>query len=98
LPSGSEITIVSSGKAFLAKEDSWTFTLTYQTQVPLGDEPALRAQAQEVMSLVKADVDRAGFSIAVFTAQSPATGLVFKTTATRKFALLKDLTGAWILR
>jgi hypothetical protein len=97
LPSGSEITILKSGKIYFAAEKAWALALTYQTSISLSDEPALRAQAGEVMSLVKADVDKAGLSFAAFTAQSAPTGIILKTSSGRNFVMRKDIAGNWNL-
>jgi hypothetical protein len=98
LPSGSEITITGTGRMYFSSEKAWALTLQYETQVPLSDSVALRAQAAEVMDMFKADVEKAGVKYGALTARTPSSGAFFGVSHGHNFLMEKDATGHWVLK
>ena len=98
LPSGSEITIRGTGKIYFSSEKEWASTLQYETQIPLTDSAALRAQATEVMNIFKADVEKAGMKYGALTARTPSSGAFIGVSKGKNFVMEKDASGRWVLK
>ncbi len=94
LPSGKLVPVLSAGRVDYA-QDQVALMLRYQTALSLDDKAALDAEVDEIWNSFRVDVDKAGLSIAIVSANEKPTGFFVKSSRAKAFVFKKDTGGAW---
>lgn len=94
LPSGKEIKVLSLTTMSFSSGPP-ALMLKYQTDLPMDDVPALQAEANEVMDVLKIDADRANVTRAVVSANDDPKGFFVKQGKSHNFLYEKRPDGTW---
>jgi len=95
LPSGRQIIVLGVGKILFTKDNQTALMLKYQTNLSLEDKPALQKEADEIWSSFRLDVDQAGLSTGIVSANEKPTGFIVTHSKGLNFVYTKSANGQW---
>ena len=94
LPSGKQVKVVGVGKIFFSN-DKPALMLTYQTDLSIDDKQALSNEADEIWDTFRIDVDKAGLSTGIVSANEQKKGFIVTTSRGFNFVYKKSPDGQW---
>ncbi len=94
LPSGKQLKIISVGKMFSSNSDP-ALILKYQTDLPIADKAALEKEVDEIWPSFQIDVEKAGLTTGVISANEKQVGFIITTSRSQNFVYKKSITGQW---
>jgi hypothetical protein len=94
LPSGKQIEVLGVRTLAFTKGPS-ALMFSYRTDISIDDKLALQREADEIWPLVRPDVERAGLTAAVISANEKATGGLVKNNRGFNFLFEKAPDGSW---
>jgi hypothetical protein len=95
LASGRHVKILSIGKINFSG-DSPALMLKYETDIPIDNQPLLKAEADDIWEYFHADVEEAGLSTGIISANEPVRGLIVKTGKGFNFIYTRGSSGIWV--
>ncbi len=69
--------------------------LSYETDTPISDIPALAHEADGIFKYFHVDAERWGYSSAVLSATAPAGGFIFTQSGGYRFVYERNQAGRW---
>jgi hypothetical protein len=97
LPSGKQFKVLKVVKMF-ASEGPPALMLQYQTSLPIDDVPSLEREADEVWSVFRPDVEKAGLVRAIVGPTTEPKGFLVTTSTSYNFVYARGADGAWSRR
>ena len=94
LPSGRVVRVLGVGPISFTKAPP-ALILKYETDLKIGDTQALRKEADEIFSVLKADAENGKFTSAIVSANEKPTGLILKSSKGYNFVYEKRADGQW---
>ena len=94
LPSGKQIKVLGIRKLAFAKGPP-ALMFSYQTDLSIEDKAALQREADEIWPVLRPDVEKAGLTAAVISANENPTGGVVKQNRGYNFVFEKSPDGRW---
>ena len=94
LPSGKPVKVLGMTKMFFSHGDP-ALILKYQTDLPIDDVPALTKEADEIWSSFRVNVESAGLSAGMISANTPPKGFILTTSKSYNFVYKKSADGQW---
>ena len=94
LPSGKQVKVLSVGKMYFGQGDP-ALLLKYETDLPIGDIPALQREADEIWQSFKEDVENAHLSNGIISATSHPTPGFISRSQSYNFVFQKSADGTW---
>jgi len=95
LPSGRQIMVLGVGKMFFTKDNQTALMLKYQTHLSLDDKPALEKEADEIWSSFRINVEQAGLSTGIVSANEKPAGFIVTHSRGFNFVYTKSANGQW---
>jgi hypothetical protein len=72
------------------------FVYNYQTQISLDNVPILKAEAEEIWSMIRPDFEKIpGITYAVIKADERPEGVIIKKSRSSRFVITKKPDGSW---
>jgi len=95
LPSGKQVTIIGVNKLYYSAGGDWALVVNYESSVPLDQGDALRREVDEVWTVFKNKVDRAGVKYAIVSPNAPASSGVVTTRRSISYLYSRGASGQW---
>jgi hypothetical protein len=95
LPSGRHVKVLGVGKIAFSSGDT-ALMLKYETDVPLDDRARLSAEADDIWSSFRADVEKAGLSAGIVSANEHPTGGLITSNRGYNFVCTRGASGTWL--
>jgi len=96
LPSGKKVRVIAVGRINFSN-DSPALMLKYQTDLKVSDVVALRKEVDEIWTIFRKDVEQAGLTNAIISANEVPQGIIVKTAKAYNFVFTKSSDGTWHL-
>lgn len=94
LPSGKELKVLGVGKMFFSGGPP-ALMLKYRTDLDLDDRSALEREVDEIWQHFRIDVERAGLTSAIISAEDAPKGFIVTSNRSFNFVYRKSADGAW---
>ena len=95
LPSGERVTIIGVNKLYYSAGSDWALVVNYESAVPLDRGDALRREVDDVWSVFKNKVDRAGVRYAIVSANAPTSGGIVTSRGSVSYLFTRASSGQW---
>ena len=95
LPSGKEVKVIGVGQVAFAA-DAPALVLEYETDIPAGHDALLQDEVDEIWASFRPEVEQAGLSSAIVSANQKPTGLIVKRSRSTKFVYKRKADGTWV--
>ena len=94
LPSGRVVKVLGVGPIRFGSGEIG-LSLTYQTDLKISDQDALRKEADEIWAAFRVDAEKAGVHSAIISANEIPEGMIIKKSRTYTFVYQKSDIGEW---
>ena len=97
LRDGRTIPILAAGPLRFG-DGTTALLIKYETRTAISDVPALRAEAQELWSILEAEVAPQGYRTVILSANTPSTGALIESSKGYNFQVVIGADGVWRLQ
>lgn len=94
LPSGRTVDVLGMTKVYF--NDAPVLMVKYQTKLSIKDIASLKAEADDIWSVLRIDAENGNFHVAVVSASEAPHGLIVKKSSGYNFVYKRQADGSWL--